>query len=85
MKASIIRIGNSQGIRIPKVILEQTRLSGEVEMEVRDQQIVIRPVSSPRQGWEDKFRSMADRGDDRLLAADLTGQTSWDKEEWEWK
>ena len=85
MKASIIRIGNSKGIRIPKVMLEQTRLSGEVEMEARDQQIVIRPLSSPRQGWEEKFRTMCERGDDKLLDADLAGQTSWDKEEWLWK
>ena len=44
MKASIVRIGNSQGIRIPKVVLEQTQLKGEVELEVRDQQILIRAV-----------------------------------------
>jgi antitoxin MazE len=85
VKASIVRIGNSQGIRIPKVVLEQTRLSGEVELEVRDRQIVIRPVAKPRQGWAQKFRAMAERGDDKLLDADAVGQTSWDKEEWQWK
>jgi antitoxin MazE len=85
MKASIVRIGNSQGIRIPKVVLEQTHLSGEVELEVRDRQIVIRSLKKPRQGWLQKFRTMAERGDDKLLDAGAVIQTSWDKEEWEWK
>jgi antitoxin MazE len=85
MRASIVRIGNSQGIRIPKVVLEQTHLKGEVELEVRDQQILIRAVRKPRQDWGRKFRLMAEKGDDRLLDSDVVGQTSWDKEEWEWK
>ncbi|OGP77550.1 MAG: MazE family transcriptional regulator [Deltaproteobacteria bacterium RBG_16_64_85] len=85
MKASIVRIGNSQGIRIPKVVLEQTHLSGEVELEVRDRQIIIRSTKKPRQGWAEKFRAMAERGDDKLLDAEAVSQTSWDKEEWEWK
>jgi antitoxin MazE len=35
MKAQIIQIGNSQGVRIPKVMLEEARLAGEVELEIR--------------------------------------------------
>ena len=85
MKAHIVRIGNSQGIRIPKVVLEQTHLSGEVELQVGDRQIIIRSVKKPREGWAEKFRAMAARGDDKLLDADAASQTSWDKEEWEWK
>jgi antitoxin MazE len=85
MKVSIIRIGNSQGIRIPKVVLEQTHLKGEVELEVRDKQLLIRAVRKPRQDWGRKFRLMAEKGDDRLLDRDVVGQTSWDEEEWQWK
>ncbi len=84
MKANIIRIGNSQGVRIPKVFLEQTRLSGEVEMEVRGNTIIIRTASRPRKGWEEKFKVMAERGDDRLLDVEQMGQTSFDEEEWLW-
>ncbi|WP_370655875.1 AbrB/MazE/SpoVT family DNA-binding domain-containing protein, partial [Candidatus Deferrimicrobium sp.] len=54
MKASIVRIGNSQGIRIPKVVLEQTQLKGEVELEVSNQQILIRAVTKPRHDWDRK-------------------------------
>ncbi|MCL5966180.1 MAG: AbrB/MazE/SpoVT family DNA-binding domain-containing protein [Deltaproteobacteria bacterium] len=85
MRASIVRIGNSQGIRIPKVVLEQTQLKGEVELEVRDQQILIRAVRRPRHDWARKFRFMAERGDDRLLDSEAIGLASWDKEEWQWK
>ena len=85
MKASIIRIGNSRGIRIPKVVLEQTQLKGEVELEVRDRQIVIRAVKKPRQDWDRKFRIMAEKGDDKLLDGEAIGPTSFDKEEWQWK
>jgi len=85
MKASIVRIGNSKGIRIPKVVLEQTRLKGEVELEVWDQQILIRAATKPRQDWGRKFRIMAAKGDDKLLDSEAIGLTSWDKEEWQWK
>ncbi len=85
MRTNIVRIGNSQGIRIPKVILEQTHLHGEVELNVRDRQIVIRHVTRPRQGWAKKFRAMAAKGDDKLLDAEVLDQASWDKEEWQWK
>ena len=85
MRASIVRIGNSQGIRIPKVVLEQTQLEGEVELEVKDREILIRPVSKPRQYWAQKFKAMAEKGDDKLLDRSSIDKTSWDKEEWEWK
>ncbi len=84
MKTRIIKIGNSQGIRIPKVLLEQSGLGEEVELEVHDARIVIRPADRPRQGWEEAFRSMAEEEDDQLLDEDLTGQSDWDKDEWQW-
>jgi antitoxin MazE len=84
MRARIIKIGNSQGIRIPKLFLQQTRLGEEVELEAHEDQIIIRPVTHPRQGWDEAFQAMAERGDDRLLDDDLTGHTEWDQKEWQW-
>jgi antitoxin MazE len=84
MKTRIIAIGNSQGIRIPKVLLEQSGLGEEVELEVRDSQIVIRPAERPRQGWEEAFCAMAEQADDRLLDEDVSAQTDWDMTEWQW-
>ncbi|ABB32724.1 transcriptional regulator/antitoxin, MazE [Geobacter metallireducens RCH3] len=84
MRTNIIRIGNSQGIRIPKVLLEQSHLGAEVELEVEDEKIIIRSASRPRQGWGEKFQLMAESGDDRMLNGDAGEQTEWDKDEWEW-
>jgi antitoxin MazE len=85
MKTRIVKIGNSQGIRIPKVLLEHSRIgNSEVELEVEDNRIVIRPLSRPRDGWDEAFRSMAEHGDDRLLDKGATSQTHWDEAEWEW-
>jgi antitoxin MazE len=85
MKLSIIKIGNSQGIRIPKAILDQTGLKNEVELQVERDRIVLRSPKQPRQNWAEAFRSMAKRGDDKLLDEDLTGRTEWDTDEWEWR
>jgi antitoxin MazE len=84
MRANIIRIGNSQGIRIPKVLLEQSRLGTEVDLEVEDEKIIIRPAARPRQGWDEKFRLLAGQGDDTITAEELNVQTDWERDEWEW-
>jgi antitoxin MazE len=73
MKARIVRIGNSQGIRIPKPLLDQTGLSGEVEIDAQDDTLIIRPARRPRAGWAAAFREMAHRGDDTLLDDDTPG------------
>jgi len=82
MKASIIKIGNSQGVRIPKPIIEQCGFETEVELEVHDQEVVIRPIKNPRCGWERAFKTMAVNGDDKIIE---TPKSDWDEEEWEWK
>ncbi len=82
MKASIIQIGNSQGLRIPKPVLEQCGFSGEVELEVQGNKLIITPHVSARQNWEEAFIKMARNGDDQLLDF---GPNKWDGEEWEWK
>jgi antitoxin MazE len=84
MRARIVRIGNSHGIRIPKSILEATGLSDEVELEVGEDRLVVRAVRRPREGWEARFASMAEAGDDRLLDAEVIETSSWDEDEWEW-
>lgn len=63
-RARMIKIGNSQGIHIPKVLLEQAEIGEEVELEVQAGKIVIRPSRGPRHGWDDQFAKMAERQDD---------------------
>ncbi len=83
MKADLIRIGNSQGIRIPKPLIEHCGLKGRVEIEVKEGTLVISPVPTVREGWEAAFSKMAEAGDDRLLVPDDAGH-GWDEVEWEW-
>lgn len=84
MRARIVKIGNSQGIRIPKPLLEQTGISDDVELEVKQNQIIIRPVSNPRAGWDDAFEAMAKMGDDEIIDEIENISHSWDDNEWQW-
>ena len=80
--AKVIKIGNSQGIRIPKPLIEQCNLSAEVELAVKDGCLTIRPASRPREGWAEACKEMGKCEDDRLL--DDAIATEWDDTEWEW-
>jgi antitoxin MazE len=83
IKTKLVRIGNSQGIRIPRVVVEQAALTGDIELEVRGKQLRVRPARRPREGWEDRFRAMAGRGHDRRLWP-TSALSSFDEKEWEW-
>lgn len=84
MKASLIKIGNSRGVRIPKPYLQECGLKDEIVMEVREGSIVISPKKRSRSGWEEQFGKMAQAGDDRLLDEEQPG-TDWERNDWEWK
>jgi antitoxin MazE len=84
MKSRIVQIGNSRGIRIPKLLLAQTGLPEEVEITAEGESIIIRPAKKPRTGWAAAFRRMARRGDDRLLDELSPTLSNWDENEWEW-
>ena len=84
MRARIVKIGNSQGIRIPKPILEQSGITEDVDIEVENNQIIIRPLLKPRTGWDKVFRKMAKSYDDMLIDGDEPISHSWDETEWQW-
>lgn len=84
MRGSIVRIGNSRGIRIPKTLLEQCRLGDTVELEAHPDHLVVRSAARPRHGWDEAFREMARRGDDTLLDRKSLRPTRWDRTEWRW-
>ena len=81
MKASIIKIGNSHGVRIPKPLLDQCGFGNEVELEVQNDSLVIKPRKKIRRNWEDAFMKMAGNTDDKLIE---TPSTDWENGEWEW-
>lgn len=85
MKATIVKIGNSRGIRIPKPIFEQCGFTNEVELEVENERLVVRSCSKARANWEKSFRLMAAMGDDVLSSGDEAISSEWDTGDWEWK
>ena len=85
MITKVVKIGNSKGIRIPKSMLNESGLKKEVELELKENNIIIKPIRKVRENWEDKFKEMAKQKDDELFDDhSLNDQTSWDNEEWEW-
>jgi len=85
MKTKIIRIGNSQGVRIPKPLIEESGITEEIEMILRDNEIVLRSAETTRKNWEASFEKMAERDDDILLdQSEAEIPSEWDEAEWTW-
>lgn len=82
MKAQIIQIGNSQGIRIPKALLEETKIEGEVDLEIVDGGILIRNTQKPRTGWAEMFKAQAETDDD--LPTETAPATNFEARHWKW-
>jgi len=81
MKARLVRIGNSRGVRLPKILIEAAGLGDEVELQARDGTVVIRPVKVLRAGWAESAKTLRAGGGDGLL--DPPTPTRFDEEEWE--
>jgi antitoxin MazE len=76
IRTRLVKVGNSQGIRIPKPLLEQSGIQNEVEIEVEGNR-------HPRAGWEEAIAAvLAESGDEGLLEDETP--TDWDKTEWQW-
>lgn len=58
MKARLLRIGNSRGVRLPKPLIEEAGLGDEVELHVREGAVVIMPTARPRAGWGEAAKQM---------------------------
>ena len=84
MKAKIIQIGNSKGIRIPKSVLDQCNFAEDVRIEVRNKKLVVYSDKKPRKNWESEFRSKVKTVKDKSLDEFAKVNSSWDKEEWQW-
>ena len=81
MKAQIIKIGNSQGIRIPKTMIEDGKLSGEVELELHEDGLLIRSLQKPRANWDAAFKAASDADDDQWVG---DTRTAFENKEWQW-
>ena len=76
MLATIRRLGNSQGILIPKPLLQQVGLVDQAEMRVEGDALVLRrPKSAPRAGWAEASRKLAATGDDALVLPEFANES----------
>lgn len=82
MQMDIVKIGNSKGIRLPLAVLKQCGIDSKVELEIKDNCIIIKPVIAPRQGWAEAFELLNNNNDDFLLISEeIDNETleAWDE------
>jgi len=81
METSIIKIGNSKGLRLSKTILEKYNIKDKVELILDKGQIILKPIERPRRDWDNAFKKMRINNDDKLLMSDVFDDENLD----EWK
>ena len=79
VRAKLVKIGNSRGVRLAKPMLEVAGLADEVEIEVAPGVLTIRPLAQPRAGWAEAAAAFQPEG----LIDEMTS-TRFDDEEWCW-
>ncbi len=80
MEISVIPIGNSKGIRLTKTLIEKYNIKDTVELILEKGYIILKPIATPRKGWEKSFKKMHENGDDTLLVNDVFVDENF--EEW---
>jgi antitoxin MazE len=80
MEVSVVKIGNSRGIRFSKTIIERYNIRDTVELIMEKGQLIIKPLAKPRKGWDKSFMDMHANGDDKLIIPDIFEEENL--EEW---
>jgi antitoxin MazE len=80
MDVSLIRIGNSKGIRLPKALLEKYNIQDTIELVLKKGYIVLKPKTKASDGWEAAFKTLHERGDDQMIVSEVFEDE--DFEEW---
>ena len=81
MQAKLIRIGNSQGVRLPKAVVEQAGLTDKLDIKVSGDAVIIRSTKRPRENWDSAAAACHQSSEDRLrdwdaAANDFQGEWS---------
>jgi antitoxin MazE len=86
MNTRLIRVGNSQGIVLPKKLLQQYHLAGEVDLQPTAEGLLIKPVvKTRRQGWDERFQQAIAQGqapEGELLEG--FPDEAFEETEWQW-
>jgi antitoxin MazE len=85
MEASIIKIGNSQGLIIPKKLLKALGNSKQVNINLKNGELIITPLNEnkARSNWEEQFNEAIAKG---FIPekSDLNFPNDFDKDDWTW-
>ena len=71
MEISVIKIGNSKGFRLSKTLIDKYNIKDKVELILEKGYIILKPIASPRKGWDKQFKKMHAEEDDQLLFDDV--------------
>lgn len=83
MEATIIKIGNSRGLIIPKKMLQDLGAENKVNIEFRDGGLFISAVDQTRKGWEEAFKTAVH--DQEPEKNEFEGiENEFDNDEWTW-
>ena len=80
MRANLIKIGNSKGVRITSNIIKECELGNEIEIKVLDRKVIIEAIREPRSNWNNIFEKMHKNKEDILINE---SSNDFDKD-WEW-
>ncbi len=83
MKRAIRKFGNSQGVLIPKPLLEEigAKVNDKVELHVESGKIVIAPIDhDPRAGWAEECKALKAAGEDCLVWPEFGNEADKDLE-----
>jgi len=80
MDIPLISIGNSKGIRLSKTLIEKYNFQDTIELILEKGYIILKPKTSSRKGWEEAFKKMHEKGDDKSLMVDVFEDENF--EEW---
>lgn len=79
MEATIIKIGKSKGFKLSKPILDKYNIKDKIDMELKKDCIILKPIKSVREGWDEAFSQMRENNDDLLLAPDVFPEEGFEK------
>ena len=78
MQVSVVRIGNSKGIRLSKTLLEKYHIVDKLELILENDYIILKPLVESRKNWGEAFAEMHSNGEDKLLIDSVFEDENWD-------
>jgi len=83
MILKVIEIGNSKGIRLPQALIKNYGIADEIKVELNADGILLKPIKSTRNGWEEQFKNAANpiSTDEKAW---LEPTNKFDEEDWQW-